>query len=1662
MTASAGLGISLSVVNQNLNIVNTGILTASSGAGISLSVVNQNLNVVNTGILTASAGLGISLSVVNQNLNVINTGILTASAGSGISLSVVDQNLNVINTGVLTASAGAGISLSIVGGNLNVVNTITNNNQLTNGAGYITSSALTGYATETYVGTQISNLVDAAPGTLDTLNELAAALGDDPNFATTVSTSIGTKVPQARTITINGTSYDLTANRSWTINSMVYPSAGIALSTGTAWGTSITDNSANWNTAYGWGNHASGGYLTTASAASTYVSLTGSYANPSWITSLAYSKITGVPSFLTSYTETDTLASVTNRGNSTTGAITVNGSTTIKGAIILDDLTSNLIQHKAGTDVNTLVTVGHGGFDHAGYLRLNGADVATQSYVTSRGYITSYTETDTLSSVTSRGASTSATISAANFQNAYQVLSLNNIKVPGLYNYDGGISGTQPLGTEWYNVRTIEVGASARYSQFVMPYSATRIFYRISTDAGFQPYVELYHSGNLTNLNQLTNGPGYITGYTETDTLASVTGRGATTSSPITINGGGSQPLSLTTSSGSPWHLALVRSDLGLTSRVFAHNSPYNGWYFEHNISIAGNTNWHSGNLTNLNQLSNGPGYITGYTETDTLASVTGRGASTASQVSFTKTDDHAISVGTIRGRAVGSQTGEFIQLYERVNIGGPNGWGAANTAAPAYGLSVHGGANIGYGNNASLFAYAYRGNGNVAGTGEASHHPAGIYSTGTNWLYGTMYMNNNAIRDVQEVYNNGWFRTVSHQGLYNPTNDAHFYPNNASYGSWRIDGTRNGWHGLHFNSGATLMMNSSETGVHKEAVGWQWRWDNGIFYVHQAGGGGGGNAVWHAGNFTPGNYLPLSGGELSGPTYKGTIASGVYATHWKDGSGSYIEAIGNSTATRKLRLQSFNGSSSYAQWFMDGGNMQIYGDVAGNRNFLIDSTTAYIRHNGADKLWGGSDGTRNSGWAYHNNNDTGLHWPNNGWHFYPKDVNDMYMRSGSSSNVAIAMSTAGTVRGYVYAENDNTIGFLTNGRGWAFRTYSNGNAQVYGYLTVNGAGTSSSIYMNDSDEGQREIHCNSNRIGFLTQSGSWGAYLDDSTNWYADGSMRSPIFYDSDNLSYYLDPNSNSRLLFAQFDNIGVGQGYNSSYRIITSGDIYLNANANGWAEGVWKQRRGGGTYYDVIDAGNIGSQSVFSASLVASNSWSSSSGNEAVRVFAPAGASASWDGGITGAFRIKLPQRANNTMWSMKVRIYNYATNHTAEYTMGNYSYDQGGYNASAHFIGGVNAGVHNVRFGNQDGVDCVWIGETSTGWSYPVVSVIDFQGGFRNGNASSWDDGWNITYVTSFGTVATTIYPSVKFGDVYAPSINASNIYASSDVRGNDVYTTGGWFRNHTNSNGIYWSATGWHLMPADSVYFRIHSGSSSEVALRMETNGTTRGYIYADNSNNIGFLNTSAAWRFRVDNGGRATMYGPIARNAHSSGFLEGSYNNIGGNSQYTNPIYTIGSSYNPTDSSLSNMYGIGYAHPNLWGSGKTSSWGLYVCEAGTINATIGGGSTTIWAQNDIVAYSDARVKDNIEVVENAVEKIQAIRGVTFTRTDANDKDRNKRHAGVIAQEVLKVLPEVVSGTEEDMYSVAYGNMAALFIEAIKEQQKQIEELQNKLDNVLSSR
>ena len=101
--------------------------------------------------------------------------------------------------------------------------------------------------------------------------------------------------------------------------------------------------------------------------------------------------------------------------------------------------------------------------------------------------------------------------------------------------------------------------------------------------------------------------------------------------------------------------------------------------------------------------------------------------------------------------------------------------------------------------------------------------------------------------------------------------------------------------------------------------------------------------------------------------------------------------------------------------------------------------------------------------------------------------------------------------------------------------------------------------------------------------------------------------------------------------------------------------------------------------------------------------------------------------------------------------------------------------------------------------------------------------------------------------------------------------------------------------------------------------------------------------------------------------------------------------------------------------------------------------------------------EVTAYSDSRLKDNIELVTDALGKITALRGVTFTRNDQDDTER--RHMGVIAQEVETVMPELVRTDSAGIKTVNYGAMAGAFIEAFKEQQSQIDELRAMVQKLL---
>jgi hypothetical protein len=105
--------------------------------------------------------------------------------------------------------------------------------------------------------------------------------------------------------------------------------------------------------------------------------------------------------------------------------------------------------------------------------------------------------------------------------------------------------------------------------------------------------------------------------------------------------------------------------------------------------------------------------------------------------------------------------------------------------------------------------------------------------------------------------------------------------------------------------------------------------------------------------------------------------------------------------------------------------------------------------------------------------------------------------------------------------------------------------------------------------------------------------------------------------------------------------------------------------------------------------------------------------------------------------------------------------------------------------------------------------------------------------------------------------------------------------------------------------------------------------------------------------------------------------------------------------------------------------------------------------------SIYATNDIAAFSDQSVKTDLQVIDSAVDRIKQINGYTYVRIDDLS---NTRRAGVIAQEVQKVLPEVVSENQDGTLNVAYQNMIALLIEGMKEQQTQIDKLREDLEDL----
>jgi hypothetical protein len=101
----------------------------------------------------------------------------------------------------------------------------------------------------------------------------------------------------------------------------------------------------------------------------------------------------------------------------------------------------------------------------------------------------------------------------------------------------------------------------------------------------------------------------------------------------------------------------------------------------------------------------------------------------------------------------------------------------------------------------------------------------------------------------------------------------------------------------------------------------------------------------------------------------------------------------------------------------------------------------------------------------------------------------------------------------------------------------------------------------------------------------------------------------------------------------------------------------------------------------------------------------------------------------------------------------------------------------------------------------------------------------------------------------------------------------------------------------------------------------------------------------------------------------------------------------------------------------------------------------LHVGISSNNVSIYAAADVVCFSDARFKTDVVPITDALRRVHQLRGYTFQRSDTAPGAR--RMAGLLAQEVRKVLPEVVGEDADGKLSIAYGNVSALLVEALRE-------------------
>ena len=318
----------------------------------------------------------------------------------------------------------------------------------------------------------------------------------------------------------------------------------------------------------------------------------------------------------------------------------------------------------------------------------------------------------------------------------------------------------------------------------------------------------------------------------------------------------------------------------------------------------------------------------------------------------------------------------------------------------------------------------------------------------------------------------------------------------------------------------------------------------------------------------------------------------------------------------------------------------------------------------------------------------------------------------------------------------------------------------------------------------------------------------------------------------------------------------------------------------------------------------------------------------------------------------------------------------------------------------------------------------------------------------NGWG----TSVGTWANAWRGGFSGWDIWGTGTDhpqgGGYVHAQGIVSGQHLATSDG-------SSGYGWMMVGAGDATPNRYWLRGKWGGTTSGWVEMITTGNFTSYVNAPNAvgNGNGYYNVQNWLQVNGSHGifwpGHYSFHiRPNITSTYTQMEIIGSKNSYGGiydNFSAVNvAMYDSGGNGGVYREGQGRWYWYHHVGNNCTGFSTSSTSSSY-------RAYIGG---SLYAEGDVVAYSDVRKKTDIVTIDNALEKVINLRGVYYTRID--DPARG-RQTGVIAQEINQVLPEVVTyAADVDEYGVSYGNIVGVLIEAIKEQQTQIEELKNKLN------